>query len=67
MSTVMGLVTAFVQASRDMQKDYVKAWLEGKVNDYDMDMTLIDERQARSSTGTYQRLANEIQNRRTVK
>ena len=58
MSTIMELVFTFVKVAKDMQKDYVEAWLSGKVNDYDMDMYLIDERQARRTT--YPRLANEI-------
>lgn len=57
--SVFKLVLSFVQVARDMQKDYGKAWLDGKVKDYDMDMALIKERQARETT--YKKLADEIQ------
>lgn len=63
--SIMELVYSMVEVARDLQKDYVKAWLRGEVKDYDMDMILIKERQARSTT--YKKLANEIQNLREVK
>ena len=62
--SIFDLVYSFVEVARDLQKEYVEAWLKGEVKDYDMDMALINERQARS--GSYKKLANEIQSRHPV-
>ena len=50
-------VRVMVEIAKDLRPNYVEAWLEGKVKDFDMDMMLIDERKCRSHT--YKKLAEE--------
>lgn len=69
--SIMDLVISFVKIAKELQPKYIEAWLSQKENgeferitDYDMDMTLLDEKKARQST--YKKLANEIQSRHGV-
>lgn len=44
------LIKTFVYTAKDLHGEYVESWLEGKVNDYDMDMILINEKKLRALT-----------------
>ena len=49
MSSIMNLVLGFVEAAKNLRPEYIELWLQGKVKDYDMDMTLIEEPLIKSS------------------
>lgn len=53
--SILALVKAFNEIAKDLHGDYVEHWLQGEVNDYDMDMMLIDEKKHRALT--YKRIA----------
>lgn len=58
MSNIIQLVISFAEIAKDLRKDYVELWLKGEVNDYDMDMMLLDEKKCRSYT--YKKLVNAL-------
>ena len=61
MSSIGNLVKSFVEIARDLRPEYIEAWLTQKsdkfdlITDYDMDMTLIEEKKHRIST--YKKIA----------
>lgn len=66
--SIMDLVISFVEIAKELRPQYIEAWLSQtennefkKITDYDMDMTLLDEKKARQST--YKKLTNEIQSK----
>lgn len=50
MITLVELMVEFVRFAKSLRGKYVEAWLDGEVNDLDMDMALIDERNHRATT-----------------
>ena len=54
--SILNLVKAFVEVAKDLRPEFIEKWLQGEVNDYDMDMILIEERKHRELT--YKRIAD---------
>lgn len=50
MNSIMNLVIEFVKIAKDLRPKYIEDWIEGKVNDFDMDMLLIEEKKHRVKT-----------------
>lgn len=57
-SWVKELVKGFAYISKDLKGEYVEKWIKEEISDYDMDMTLIDEKKLRAVT--YKRIAEWI-------
>ena len=57
-SGIMNLVIGFAEAAKNLRPLFIEKWIEGEVNDFDMDMILIEEKKHRSST--YKKLVREI-------
>lgn len=47
---MVDLMMEFVKYAKELRPKYVEAWLDGEVNDLDMDLTLIDEKHHRATT-----------------
>lgn len=47
--SIIDLIIPFVEVARDLQKEYVEAWLKGEVKDSEMERALINEHEARTS------------------
>ena len=64
--SIIELCAAFCDIAKDLQKDFVEAWLNGDdtLYDLDMDKALENERHARAVT--YQKIANELRNKKRV-
>ena len=58
---MIDLVFAFTEIAKDLRPEYVERWLKGEVEDYDMDMMLLNEKHCRQSTYI------KLQNLRDVK
>lgn len=47
--SIIDLIIPFVEVARNLQKEYVEAWLKGQVKDSDMERALVNELEARTS------------------